>query len=154
MEEPKLDTREAIIAHLENLAVSDNEKLRNRDFSYLDGLTFEEPLPRFMFADEASGQQFNVAEGWYLGKTLCEAYPEYDSIIVDMVTALDDGDGSGDLKKITKAETFATYERTGIHPGITTTAVMIIRYTCKNGHWAITSYVRMPGGSMLDGAGL
>ena len=159
--DPKLDTKAAIIAHLESLAVANNMAIRNRDFSSIENMTFNKPLPRF--ADEAPGQRFTATEAFYLAKNLCQTYPEYDPKIIEMVTTLGDSKPSAsggsssesedDLKSITKAQTFFTYERAGIPPGTITSSVMIVRYRCNHGHWAIESYERMPGGNMFGGTG-
>lgn len=90
-------------------------------------MTFGKPLLKF--ADEAPGQGFTLVEVLYMGKMLCQAHPEYDPKIIHMVATLGNGDAPDEVKKITKAQTFMTYERNGIPPGMVTNGVMILA-TC------------------------
>lgn len=151
---PNLDSKEAIVTHLENLARASFAAVNDRDFSAIEGMKFTKPIANY----SKENRRYTPSEKLHLAKHICEAHPEYHLEILDIVTTLEVSPTTLDLQdkdveSITRASSSVLYERTGHPPGIVTNSVLLVRYKCVGKkRWAVVSYETMPGGSMWGGS--
>lgn len=153
---PNLDSKEAIVAHLEDLARASFAAVNDRDFSAIEGMKFKKPIANY----SKENRRYTPLEKLHLAKHICQAHPEYHLEILDIVTTLEVSTTTSDLQdndveSITRASSSVLYERTGHPPGIVTNSVLLVRYNKNESRsgkrWAVVSYETMPGGSIWGG---